>query len=118
VPAVLNRPRLEVTAGPLACPIVARFMGALTSQAGLPVDRLDDASSVGQAIATACAASGSRANLSVLVGDGELVVRCGPLAGGASALLEADRAGVVRALASDIDIRYGHSGEYLLVTIA
>jgi hypothetical protein len=93
-------------------------MAALTSQAGMTVDRLEDASNVGQAIARACVASGSRANLSVLVGDGELLVRCGPLAGGATALLEADRAGIVRALATDIDIRYGHTGEYLLVTIA
>lgn len=116
-PVAIHRPRLEVTAGPLACPIVARFMTALTNQAGLPVDRLEDASRIGQAIATACAASGSRAHLSVQVDEGEVIVRCGPLAGGASALLEADRDEIVRGLASSIDIRYGHSGEYLLVAV-
>ena len=111
------RPRLQVTAGPLAGAIVERFISALGGEAALPVDRLQEAAMIGQAIAHACMVSGSAAEISVQLGQAELMMRVGPLAGGAAALLRADTDGVVHHLATSTEVRYGHSGEYLLVTV-
>lgn len=111
------RPRLRVTSGPLAGAVVERFIAALAGDADLPVNRLEDAARIGQTIARACEASGSHAEISVQVGDTELTIRVGPLAGGAAALLQADTGRIVHRLSSSTDVRYGRSGEYLIVTV-
>ena len=76
-----NEASVTVTAGPLAGPVLGRVVGMLTARADCPIDRLDDALLVADAVA---AKAGSfspdgrvRVRVSVELGSVELLV--GPL---------------------------------------
>lgn len=51
VPAPANHARLRVTAGPLVAPVLSRVVGMLAARAQCPIDRLDDALLLADAVA-------------------------------------------------------------------
>lgn len=51
VPALDNHARLRVVAGPLVAPVLSRVVGMLAARAQCPIDRLDDAMLLADAIA-------------------------------------------------------------------
>jgi serine/threonine-protein kinase RsbW len=85
-----NEASVVVSAGPLAGPVLGRVVGMLTARADCPIDRLDDALLVADAVA---AKAGSfspdgRVHVRVAVEYGSLQLLVGPLrADGAGALV-------------------------------
>lgn len=51
VPAPDNEARLRVAAGPLVAPVLSRVVGMLAARAQCPIDRLDDALLLADAVA-------------------------------------------------------------------
>lgn len=90
--AVANEARLVVRSGPLVAAVLSRVVGMLAARAQCPIDRLDDALLVTDAIAANAAdfAEGDTVGVTVTA-DGEgLALVVGPLRdGGAAGLLRA-----------------------------
>jgi len=89
--AARNEATVTVRPGPLVAPVISRIVGMLAARAQAPIDRLDDALLVADAIA-AHGPSYADGNLGVRVraGDGQLELVVGPLlADGARGLLAA-----------------------------
>jgi serine/threonine-protein kinase RsbW len=87
-----NSARLRVAAGPLAGPTICRLVSILAGRARCPLDRLDDALLVCDAIidhAPAHCADG-RIGLDVTVDDTSLELRLGPLASSVGEAILAD----------------------------
>lgn len=122
----LERTRLSVRHGPLVGPVLSRVVGIHAARAPLPMDRLQDALALADAIAAQAPAhtTGDRLPVSLRAGDGRLEIRVGPLrAGGAARVLEdtsmPDAGNVIRRLSDEVEIRPASSGaEYLLLTLA
>ena len=87
----IDRTRVIVTSGPLAGAVLARVVGISASRADLPVDRLDEALILADAIAAHAPAhvTDGRIELSCRTSAGCLEMRLGPLrSGGATRMLE------------------------------
>jgi hypothetical protein len=85
-----NEANVTVTAGPLAGPVLGRVVGMLTARADCPIDRLDDALLVADAVAAKAASFSpdGRVHVRVAVEFGSLELLVGPLRDdGASALV-------------------------------
>jgi serine/threonine-protein kinase RsbW len=104
---VASSVRLAVRGGPLAEPVLARVVGMLAARALCPVDRLDDAMLVADAIAAHAPGHSADGLLVVTVSadGGGLELAVGPLAaGGAEGLLaDAELPGVGNVLARVAD---------------
>ncbi len=98
VDAGLNEASVGLAAGPLAAPILGRIVGILAARADCPIDRLDDAMLVADAVAARAAAfsADGRVNVQVVAVAGALELLVGPLrADGAGALISsADLPGI------------------------
>jgi serine/threonine-protein kinase RsbW len=86
-----NQAWVGVVSGPLSAPVLGRVVGMLAARADCPIDRLDDALLVADAVAAKAGTFSDdgriRANVMARVGCIEL--RVGPLRdGGANALVE------------------------------
>ncbi len=86
-----NEATVSVRSGPLVAPVISRIVGMLAARAQAPIDRLDDALLVADAIAAhGPTYADGRLGVRVRAGDGELELRVGPLReDGARALLAA-----------------------------
>jgi serine/threonine-protein kinase RsbW len=121
----LDRTRLTIRQGPLVGPVLARVVGIHAARAPLPMDRLQDALLIADAIAARAPAYAisERLPVSLRAGDGQLELRIGPLReGGATRVLDgAEVAGavnVVERLSDDVRVRPGSSGaEYLVIVL-
>ncbi len=89
--AARNEATVSVRPGPLVAPVISRIVGMLAARAQAPIDRLDDALLVADAIAAhGPGFAEGRLGVRVRAGDGELELRVGPLRhDGARGLLEA-----------------------------
>lgn len=123
--AFADRTRVSVACGPLVGPVVTRVVGMLATRANLPLDRLNDAILIADAIAAhgpAFALDG-RLSMSVLPADGHLEVRLGPLReGGATRLLEQAAlpglGNIIERLADSLRVQStGAGGDYLTLAI-
>lgn len=120
-----NRTRLTVAVGPLVGPVLARVVGMHASRSGLPLDRLNDAVLVADAIAARAPAFAveDRLPVSVRSEPGHVELRVGPIrAGGAQLVLEGaalpEVGSVIERLTDGVRIRPGAGGdEYLLLKI-
>jgi len=76
-----NEASVTVTDGPLAGPVLGRVIGMLTARADCPIDRLDDALLVADAIAAKAASfsSDGRVSVNVMVELGSVELLVGPL---------------------------------------
>jgi serine/threonine-protein kinase RsbW len=121
----LDRTRVTVAVGPLVGPVLSRVVGIHAARAELPVDRLNDAVLVADAVAARAPAFavGDRLPVSVQSGPGRLEVRIGPLRpGGGARVLEGaalpDVGSVIERLADNVRVRGGAGGdEYLVIRI-
>lgn len=121
----VDRTRVTVAVGPLVGPVLSRVVGIHASRADLPVDRLNDAVLIADAVAAQAPAFavGGRLPVSVQSGAGRLEVRIGPLrAGGGRRVLEGaalpDIGSVIERLADTVKIRGGAGGdEYLILRV-
>jgi hypothetical protein len=121
----VDRTRVTVVNGPLVGPVLSRVVGIHAARAELPVDRLNDAVLVADAIAARAPAFtvGDRLPVSIQSGPGRLEIRLGPLrAGGGNLVLEGaalpEVGGVIERLADSVRVRDGAGGdEYLVIRI-
>ncbi len=87
----LNEATVGLARGPLAAPVLGRVVGILAARADCPIDRLDDALLVADAIAAKAAsfAEDGRVNVRVVAERGSVELRVGPLRiDGASGLID------------------------------
>ncbi|MGI8731425.1 MAG: hypothetical protein ACR2LK_15830 [Solirubrobacteraceae bacterium] len=76
-----NEASVGLASGALAAPVLGRVVGILAARADLPIDRLDDALLVTDAIASAAGsfARDARVNVRVITEPGSVELRVGPL---------------------------------------
>ena len=81
VKAGTNEATVVVADGPLAGPVLGRVIGMLTARADCPIDRLDDALLVADAIAAKAASfsKDGRVSVQVTVAPGSVQLLVGPL---------------------------------------
>lgn len=111
-PGSVERARLSVSCGPLARTLSGRFVAALGAETTLPLDRVEEACLVAEAVADRCGelTPDGELELSVAVHEDRLELRVGPLeSGAAQRLLGADSGlkggGAIRGLASAVETR-------------
>jgi serine/threonine-protein kinase RsbW len=77
----LNEATVGLARGPLAAPVLGRVVGILAARADCPIDRLDDALLVADAIAAKAAsfAEDGRVNVRVVAEPGSVELHVGPL---------------------------------------
>jgi len=120
-----DRTRVTVAVGPLVGPVLARVVGIHAARADLPLDRLNDAVLVADAIAARAPAFAmdERLPVSVQSGAGRLELRIGPLRPGGGRLVIEGAAlpnvgSVIERLADTVRVRDGGGGgEYLVIRI-
>jgi hypothetical protein len=117
-----NEAAVAVRKGPLVGPVLGRVVGMLAARAQCPIDRLDDALLLTDAVAAHAPAHTADAHVQVVVaaGDGAIELRIGALsADGANGLLaDADLPGVGNVftrVADEVDARSAGDGRGELV---
>jgi hypothetical protein len=121
-----NEASVGLARGPLAAPVLGRVVGILAARADCPIDRLDDALLVADAIAARAAgfAEDGRVNVRVAAEPGSVELRVGPLRtdGAAGLIASASLPGignVLERVADELEplaARNGH-GEYLRIRL-
>ena len=118
-PTITNEASVSIRKGPLVGPVLGRVVGMLAARAQCPIDRLDDAMLLTDAVAAHAPAHTTDAHVQVVVAADEsgLELRVGALArDGASGLLaDAELPGVGNVftrVADEVDARA--SGELVL----
>lgn len=116
---------LRMAAAPAALPVARRVVGALGARADLPLDRLEDAMMLAEALALhgPARSPGRRACLRLVPSPGHLAISVGPLPSGAGTQMVADSAvdGVgplIERLADRVAVRPDGDGEYLDLDIS
>ena len=122
--ADIDRTRVTVTAGPLAGAVLSRIVGISASRADLPVDRLDEALILADAIAAHAPGQvpDGRIELTCRTTAGCLEMRLGPLrpGGGARLLDESSMPGaanIILRFASDTRVVERGDSELLVIRV-
>ncbi len=122
----LNEATVGLAQGPLAAPVLGRVVGILAARADCPIDRLDDALLIADAIAAKAAsfAEDGRVNVRVVAEQGSVELHVGPLReDGASALIASASlpgiGNVLERVADELEPQPGHNGtdEYLRIRL-
>ena len=115
IDAGLNEASVGLAQGPLAAPVLGRVVGILAARADCPIDRLDDALLIADAVAAKAAsfAQDGRVNVRVVAERGSVELHVGPLrADGASGLIaSAALPGIGNVLERVADLLESQSGE-------
>ena len=123
----LNEATVGLARGPLAAPVLGRVVGILAARADCPIDRLDDALLIADAIAskTASFADDGRVNVRIVALPGSVELRVGPLrTDGASELIASATlpgiGNVLEQVADELDPQPAENGdaEYLRIRLA
>ena len=123
----LNEATVGLARGPLAAPVLGRVVGILAARADCPIDRLDDALLIADAIAakTAAFADDGRVNVRIVALPGSVELRVGPLrTDGASELIASATlpsiGNVLEQVADELDPQPAENGdaEYLRIRLA
>jgi hypothetical protein len=116
-----NEAIVRVVNGPLVAPVLSRVVGMLAARAQCPVDRLDDALLVADAIAAHTQAHTSDGHVMVrLVADGDAIeLHVGELQEGGARGLLADASlpgvgNVLERIADEVNVRTGGDGREVL----
>jgi hypothetical protein len=121
-----NEASVGLARGPLAAPVLGRVVGILAARADCPIDRLDDALLIADAVAAQAArfAMDGRVNVRVIAERGSVELHVGPLrADGAGALIESASlpgiGNVLERVADELEPQPGSNGddEYLRIRL-
>jgi len=126
VDAGLNEAHLTVRHGPLAGPVLGRVVGMLAARADCPIDRLDDALLIADAVASRAGSYSDDGRIGVLVSaqTGAVELNIGPLQenGAQQLIASAELPGVGNVLERVADEllpeRSNSNGEYLRIRMA
>ncbi len=122
----LNEAAVGLARGPLAAPVLGRVVGILAARADCPIDRLDDALLIADAIAAKAAtfAEDGRVNVRVVAEPGSVELHVGPLRadGAADLIASASLPGignVLERVADELEPEPGLNGhaEYLRIRL-
>jgi serine/threonine-protein kinase RsbW len=124
---IFNQASVGVTSGPLGAPVLGRVVGMLAARADCPIDRLDDALLVADAVAAKAGSfsEDGRIHVRVVARLGSVELFVGPLrAGGASDLIASAAlpgvGNVLERVADDLEPREREDngdGELLLIRL-
>jgi serine/threonine-protein kinase RsbW len=123
---VFNKAWVGVATGPLSAPVLGRVVGMLAARADCPIDRLDDALLVADAVAAKAGSfsADGRIRAQVVARLGCVEMNIGPLRdGGASELIESAAlpgvGNVLEQVADELEPREGDGDddEYLLIRL-
>jgi prepilin-type processing-associated H-X9-DG protein len=104
-------------------PVLSRVLGALAARHEITVDRLSDTMLLSDAISAAAPQGFADGHVELSIADRErgVELRVGPMThGGAERLrqgLDVPEVGSLEALADDLRVEHGESGEFLVVAI-
>ena len=124
---VFNKAWVGVASGPLSAPVLGRVVGMLAARADCPIDRLDDALLVADAVAAKAGtfSDDGRIRAQVIARMGSVELHIGPLRDGGADGLIASAAlpgvgNVLEQVADELEPREGDGGddnEYLLIRL-
>lgn len=121
----VNEAVVRVVSGPLVAPVLSRVVGMLAARAHCPVDRLDDALLVADAVAAHTHAHSLNGHVTVrlVAGDDAIEMQVGELRqGGADGLIEdASLPGVgsvLQRIADDVRVERSDDRETLLLRVS
>ncbi len=123
---IFNKAWVGVASGPLSAPVLGRVVGMLAARADCPIDRLDDALLVADAVAAKAGtfSDDGRIRAQVIARMGSVELHVGPLRDGGADGLIASAAlpgvgNVLDRVADELEPRQGDSGndEYLLIRL-
>jgi hypothetical protein len=126
VTPVENEASVGLASGPLVAPVLGRVVGMLTARADCPIDRLDDALLVADAISAKAGSfsADGRVNVRVIARIGSVELHVGPLRPGGAEDLVASAAlpGVGNVLERVADVlepqQRENDGEFLVIRLA
>jgi hypothetical protein len=117
--------RVSIAAGPLVGPVLRRVVGMFAARADMPLDRLDDAVLVADAVAARAPAHVAEETVDVSLASGARAIdlRVGPLRAGGGRALVVDAAvpgvgNVIEQLSDAVEIETEGEREYLRVRLA
>lgn len=121
---IVNEATLGLARGPLVAPILGRVVGMLTARADCPIDRLDDALLVADAISAKAASfsDDGRVNVRVIARVGSVELHVGPLRAGGAEDLVASAAlpgvgNVLERVADVLEPQRNGTGEFLVIRL-
>ena len=122
---IANEASVGLASGPLVAPVLGRVVGMLTARADCPIDRLDDALLVADAISAKAGSfsEDGRVNVRVIARAGSVELRVGPLrAGGAEELIASAAlpgvGNVLERVADVLEPQRDGSGDVLVIRLA
>jgi serine/threonine-protein kinase RsbW len=122
--AIQNEASVGLASGPLVAPVLGRVVGMLTARADCPIDRLDDALIVADAIAAKAGSFGEdgRVNVRVVARTGSVELEIGPLRRGGAEELIASAAlpgvgNVLERVADGLDPQQREAGDFLVIRL-
>ena len=120
-----NEAHVSVVHGPLVGAVLGRVVGMLAARAQCPIDRLDDALLITDAVAAHAPrfSSDDRVRVVVRTDDSALEIIVGPLASGGTEGLVADATlpgvgNVLERVADEVDKSPGENGEQLRIRVS
>jgi serine/threonine-protein kinase RsbW len=121
---IANEATVGLANGPLVAPILGRVVGMLTARADCPIDRLDDALLVADAISAKAGSfsEDGRVNVRVIARVGSVELQVGPLREGGAEDLIASAAlpgvgNVLERVADVLEPQLDGSGELLVIRL-
>jgi hypothetical protein len=122
--AIQNEASVGFASGPLVAPVLGRVVGMLTARADCPIDRLDDALIVADAIAAKAGSfsEDGRLNVRVVARTGSVELEVGPLRPGGAEELIASAAlpgvgNVLERVADVLDPQQRDAGDFLVIRL-
>jgi len=122
--AIQNEATVGLARGPLVAPVLGRVVGMLTARADCPIDRLDDALLVADAIAAKAGSfsEDGRINVCVIARVDSVELEVGPLRPGGAEELIASAAlpgvgNVLEGLADVLDPQQRERGDFLVIRL-
>ena len=122
---IANEASVGLASGPLVAPILGRVIGMLTARADCPIDRLDDALLVADAISAKAGSfsEDGRVNVRVIARLGSVELQVGPLRAGGAEELVASAAlpgvgNVLERVADVLEHRRNGTGDFLVIRLA
>ena len=120
-----NEARVAVANGPLVAAVLGRVVGMLAARAQCPIDKLDDALLITDAVAAHAPrfSSDDRVRVVVRTDDSALEIIVGPLTKGGTEGLVADATlpgvgNVLERVADEVDRSPGEDGEQLRIRVS